>query len=327
MFAPIEVVSELIAQNKQYLIVAGDEDLLCKLPRGNWIGGTIPYFMTPEGGLMSRTHAFVSPVPEFARDVRISIYDGETIGQIGVESPDNGYTVLIIPNRSELHQQFAMEAPHFEQLFLKVVAGWISGRHAEDAGKVEPKVVVGTSGEVLTTKGVAIHVELPHDYQAQVGIVNIFDPGDGDEIQFPSSGFVMNECIINGQRQSITDSMGRVALDPRLPLVANYCGTRCNVSILSVDLPGNSLSLAAPVFEGVTYRQARPVGNYPESFMAAIPADLENVVFSCNCLFNYLYGELKGRRTGNLEGPMTFGEIAYQLLNQTLVYITVSNRS
>ncbi len=40
-------------------------------------------------------------------------------------------------------------------------------------------------------------------------------------------------------------------------------------------------------------------------------------------MLNYLYGELEGRRTGAVVGPMTYGEIGYQLLNQTLVYIEV----
>jgi hypothetical protein len=43
-------------------------------------------------------------------------------------------------------------------------------------------------------------------------------------------------------------------------------------------------------------------------------------------VLNYLHGSLEGRRTGSLQGPMTFGEIAYQLLNQTLVQITVEPR-
>lgn len=37
-------VSELIMKNK-ILIIAGDENLLLQLPLGNWIGGSIPYFM------------------------------------------------------------------------------------------------------------------------------------------------------------------------------------------------------------------------------------------------------------------------------------------
>jgi len=41
-------------------------------------------------------------------------------------------------------------------------------------------------------------------------------------------------------------------------------------------------------------------------------------------VLNYVYGELENKRTGNLTGPMTFGEIAFQVLNQTLVHVTVS---
>ncbi|RME83260.1 MAG: hypothetical protein D6785_06920, partial [Planctomycetota bacterium] len=49
-------------------------------------------------------------------------------------------------------------------------------------------------------------------------------------------------------------------------------------------------------------------------------------LFSCNCILNYLYGKLEGKKTGNITGPMTFGEIAYVLLNQTLVYVTYEEK-
>jgi len=41
--------------------------------------------------------------------------------------------------------------------------------------------------------------------------------------------------------------------------------------------------------------------------------------FACNCILNYLYGKLEGKKTGDITGPITFGEIAHQLLNQTMV--------
>lgn len=47
--------------------------------------------------------------------------------------------------------------------------------------------------------------------------------------------------------------------------------------------------------------------------------------FSCNCILNFLYSELEGKRTGELIGPVTFGEVAYQLLNQTLVYLQIED--
>ena len=108
--------------------------------------------------------------------------------------------------------------------------------------------------------------------------------------------------------------------------MANYNGTKCNVGIRTLDIPGSKITFFAPVFEGVKYRHAKPVGDYAERFLAAIPKDIGEAVFCCNCVHNYVYGELEGRHTGTLQGPVTFGEIAYQLLNQTLVHVTLSQR-
>jgi hypothetical protein len=92
------------------------------------------------------------------------------------------------------------------------------------------------------------------------------------------------------------------------------------------SIDSNKITFFAPVFEGVKYRHAKPVGDYAERFLAAIPKDIGPTVFCCNCVHNFVYGALEGRGTGSLQGPMTFGEIAYQLLNQTLVHVTVSKR-
>lgn len=47
----------------------------------------------------------------------------------------------------------------------------------------------------------------------------------------------------------------------------------------------------------------------------------KNIVFACNCILNHTYGHMEGHRLGTLEGPVTFGEVAFQLVNQTLVYL------
>ncbi len=69
---------------------------------------------------------------------------------------------------------------------------------------------------------------------------------------------------------------------------------------------------------------ASPVSDYAAEFNAHI-ARLGNVkaAFSCNCILNFLCGELEGKKIEAFTGPITFGEIAYQLVNQTLVYVTV----
>jgi hypothetical protein len=322
MYASIENVRAMIATQRP-LVIAGDEALLRSLPAGNWIGGTIHYFMTPAGGQVARDKAFVTETPAGARDARIAVYDQGRIARIGHESPENGYTLLIIPAFCALHQQYALEAPHYDQLFLKVIAGWLAGTHLDELGRVVPRVFDGRTGQAYDAQAVALHVELPATQCATVGIVNIFEPGDGPEIRFPRTGFEAEECLLDGRRVPIDEAFGRLLADTRWPLVANYCGTKCNVGIRELDLVNHRLRFFAPVFEGVPYRQAKAVDDYPRRFQAAIPQDLPPIAFSCNCVHNYVYGELAGRRTGALEGPMTFGEIAYQLVNQTLVYIAI----
>lgn len=325
MFTTVAKVEELLAQGKS-LILAADEALLRRLPRGNWIGGTIPYFMTADGGQTSREHVFVCEVPAIACGARVAVYDEASIPRVFVDSPDPGYTVLILPAFTSLHQSFALDCPLYEQQFFKSVAGWVAGTPLEDVDRTRPKVFAGPTGDALDAKGVAMHIALPPTHLARIGIVNIFEPSDGEDIQFPESGFQASECIVGGKRENVVDYMTRTGLDPRLPLVSDMFGTKVNVSIQALDLTGRTVKFFAPVFKGVGYRPAKPVSGYSERFLAAIPSDVQQSVFSCNCVLNYLHGQLEGRRTGALQGPMTFGEIAYQLLNQTLVQVTIEQR-
>ncbi|MGC4068398.1 MAG: hypothetical protein QM784_27885 [Polyangiaceae bacterium] len=41
-------------ENGKSLILAGDERALRQLPKGQWIGGTIPYFMGESGGVTTQ---------------------------------------------------------------------------------------------------------------------------------------------------------------------------------------------------------------------------------------------------------------------------------
>ena len=99
-----------------------------------------------------------------------------------------------------------------------------------------------------------------------------------------------------------------------------------------IIIPGSSalhlsFALNAPRYEMFAeYKVAAPVSDYVTAFKNSLPKSaMGNVVFSCNCILNYLYSELEGKRTGSITGPITFGEIAYQLLNQTLAYATIQD--
>jgi hypothetical protein len=159
---------------------------------------------------------------------------------------------------------------------------------------------------------------------AVLDIINPFRPGTGDTIVFESEGFTSSgDCRIAGEPANLARYIRENAINTKLPLIADYNGALINVSIQSVDHETGTVKFYAPVFSGVAYRFAEPIADYVEAFDSAGQTGADGLVFSCNCILNYLYAELEGERTGNFTGPVTFGEIAYMLLNQTVVYLKI----
>ena len=304
--------------------VAGDERLLARLPKGNWVGGTIPYLMTDEkGGLTTRDLLLVQELPGDERAAgMVSVYDEKTIAHITADTPANGYTLLMIPAFSDVHLAYGKKAPQFKDLFLHPIVGWITGIHLDDLGKEKAKVFNGKTGETYTDRAIACHVPLPAGKTAVVDMVNIFERSDGPDIRFEADGFSVTDCSVDGQKTNFSRWLAQNKVDTHRPLIADYNGALVNVSIRSVDSAAGTVALYAPVFKGMTYRLAKPVLDYVQAFKSATSTMSHDVPFACNCVLNYLYGELEGAHAG-LPGPCTFGEIAYQLLNQTMVYCDV----
>jgi len=323
--ADVNEVTAMIKDGKK-LIVAGDESALKKLPAGHWIGGTIPYFMSEKGGLMSHDMIFVNEIPSYVKQMTVRTYTEETVASIYTDAPSNGFSVIIIPGSSPIHMSFALNAPSYEGFATKPLIGWISGSHLDDIGKVRPKVFFGESLKILDDKAVAMHITLPDGKYADINIINIFTQGDGDEISFPEDGFTASTALINGEEMNFADYIVEHDIDIRFPLVADYNGAMINISFQSIDANKGITSFYAPVFKGVAYRLARPVHDYVEEFTDHLPGKgIDSIFFSCNCILNYLYSELEGKKTGGITGPITFGEIAYQLLNQTLAYVVIED--
>lgn len=324
MYDVIEVKAKITRGEK--LLLAGDENLLKLLPAGNWIGGSIPYFMTEQGGLSTHQKIYVTELPETVLQVSIKVYDPASLSSIYTDMAQNGFSIIIIPGSCQTHLEFALRAPQFKNFGHRPLIGWIAGVHLEDLGKVTPKVFDGRSQTMLVDGAVVMHVSLPPTQFAEVGYLNIFEQGDGDIIVFSQDGFGVREAYINGVKTNFAEYVTRQHLDTRLPLVADYFGAMVNVSFQSVDMAKQEVRFYAPVFAGVSYKHAKPFNDYFQQFTAKLPSRLsENPIFSCNCILNYLYSELEGKRTGNITGPTTFGEIVYQLLNQTMAYLTITD--
>jgi hypothetical protein len=318
----VKDVTALIASGN-ILLVAGDEALLTQLPAGNWIGGTAVSFMTEDGGMTNRDRIFVHDLTGIATKATIKRYSADDLAGIGADYPASGFSVVIVPGGSDVHRRFAKEVQSYEGVFNSPLLGWIAAVDVTDIGKRQPKVFAGTP-DPIAGDAVVLHAELQPGKMAVLDIINPFRPGNGDTIVFDQEGFsCTGDCRIADQPANLARYIRENAIDTKLPLIADYNGAHINVSIQSVDDETGTVRFYAPVFPGIAYRFAEPIADYVEAFENAGNTGADGLAFSCNCILNYMYAELEGEMTGNFDGPITFGEIAYMLLNQTVVYLKI----
>jgi hypothetical protein len=304
-------------------VIAGTDELLRQLPRGSWIGGTMRYFMTPAGGLETDERVLVTELPVEPAQVKVRSYNAAELPWIITDAPANGFSLAILPSGSAAHVAYAERAPYLPGLFRTPIVGWVSGVRLADLGSVAPLAFNGRTGEVTSDRAVVLHAQLPVGLAARVGIVNPFEMGSGDVITFPQEAMSARECFVGGEPRNFAQYLKDSGADTRLPLVADYAGVLANTSVQAVDAEAGLVRFYAPVFTGIEYRMAAPVPDYRAAYAAALAAAPGDAAFACNCILNYVYGELEGQTVGNLVGPMTFGEIAYQLLNQTVVRLSI----
>ena len=302
------------------LHIAADDSLLKQLPNGNWIGGTTPYFIGDEGGAFSKDHLFVNEI-DFAEEIAIRVYGKYNIFQLVEECYDNGLAILIMPYGSEVAAKYSKEAPDVEELLMHPTLGWISGFDLAESG--EARIYDGTTGTSYTDRAVVMYTKIPEGKTAMINMINIFEDDKTDPvIRFSENDLCVERCTVNGQDVNFAEYIQKKGIDTRMPLVADYNGSYFNISVKSIE--NGKVSFYAPVFKNMDYRFAVRVDDYAAKFAKRIgDAGARNPVISCNCILNYLYGELHGKKIPPYTGPVTFGEVAYQLLNQTLVYCEI----
>jgi hypothetical protein len=321
LMAP-DKVAKLITDGK-LLHISGTEALLKKLPKGKWIGGSTEYFMSKDGGKVSGELLFVT---EFPYDqYLIKSYDTKDIKTIATDAYDNGFSILIIPFDSPVHKEYAQKAANFDQIFMKNIAGWISGLNLGIPGQT-PIAVNGMVPAAYPDKAVVLHIKLPTNKTVSIDIINIFSQDEKSPvIEFKEEGFSVSKCLVNGKEVVFADYIAKNNIDTKLPLVGDYSGNGVNISFKAIDK--GIVNFYAPVFSGIKYRIAKSISNYEKEFKTRLAMlSGTKAEFSCNCILNFLYGELEGKKIAVFEGPITFGEIAYQLVNQTLVYLTVTSK-
>ena len=320
-FLSVEETAALIA-SRAVLFISGPEPLLRQLPRGNWIGGTTAYFMTPEGGVSRDDRLFCTTFDD-AVEARTAMLPSSDFSGLTRHRFVYGFTCIVVPAFSPTLQRYAIHGPGLSGLYNQPVFGWVAGVHLDRVGQDVPMVFDGATGTASADGLAALWVALPETAEVDLDIVNLFTAGDGESIIFPEGGFDVTDCLIDGIPANLARHIAERGVDTTLPLVADYAGAMINVSFQTVDAENGRVRFYAPVVPGTTYRLARPVADYGRAYADAAMQGSATDMLSCNCILNYRYAALEGRSTGGFVGPVTFGEFAYILLNQTLSRLSV----
>jgi hypothetical protein len=320
----VDDVKALIIAGKR-LLLAGDESLLRQLPKGDWVGGTIPYFIGETGGVMTHKKMFASVLPPEVSAFDVRFYDEARLPEIVADESSHGFSFLIIPAFTKIHQSFAENVQSYAGIFDRPLVGWVAGVALDEIGRKQPKVVDGRTGRWSADCALCLHADLIENVAAEIGIVNPFVQGNGDTITVDRPGFRITDARVNDQPVNLAEYFLSHGIVGRLPLVADYSGAMVNVSIKSVNQMESCVEFYAPLFPHIEYRLAVPIDDYEAAFASEFSKICAEPALSMNCILNYVYGKLEGKHTGDFVGPITFGEIAYGLLNQTLVYMVLRN--
>ena len=295
----------------EILSIAGPEALLAQLPQGHWIGGATAFAMTPDGVLRLDDHLCVTRFPE-AIATTIRHLPTPALASLAKGYAPGGLTLILIPAFSTAHSAFALDAMGYPGLFDQPLTGWISGT---DTGQIGT-AFNGATGLGHADGTVVMHLTLPAGRTTSLKITNPFTPSrdPAKTFRFPTTGFTVTGAMVGSQTVNLARYLTAVGLDPRLPFVTNLAGTLINVAIRSVDTDKGEVSFYAPVVEGAGYHLANPLPDDP-----AAPAQ-PPTVYGC--------GDITQHRrmggTGAFTGPLSFGQIAYILLNQTVVTLDIA---
>lgn len=307
------------------LALAGSEKLLKQLPNGRWVGGTIPYFMGPSGGTVTDELIFLTELPAGClQKVTIATYEVEHLPTLPSRTPAGGFSLVVLPAFSAVHLEWGRNSQSFPGLLNAPLLGWVSGHDLRPGQpQTRPLVFDGTTGTSWEDRAVALHVAVDSSVVPRVDIVNIFKQGTGPRVQFLKGGFSTEAAMVDGKVVEFGRWLRANQVDTRLPLVADYSGAHINVSFREVNASTREVSFFAPVFPEMEYRLAEAVGDYSQAFSRELASRGGQPAFACNCVVNFEHGKLEGRSTGTWQGPMSFGEIAWMLMNQTMAYLTL----
>jgi hypothetical protein len=257
-------------------------------------------------------------LPDFVTETEIREYDETNIRHIFNDAPRNGFTVLIMPFASPVAVEYSSNVVEYENFAAKPVCGWLSGQPLDIIMTEKSYTASGAGACISSEKGVAMHISLPESKYAEIHIFNPYKQGNGDSIMFEDNKLVVKDAVINGEKRNFAEYLRETGYDMQMPLVANYSGAMINDVICAIG--ESEVPMSAPVFKYVDYRIAVVDDAIVEPSLVS-----EQIVFSVTCIGNFIQPDICAQYMRKMNGPVVFGEIAYQQVGQTTVYVTVDD--
>ncbi len=324
----LRTTSELI-RGGRVLVISGEEELLEKLPKGNWIGGTIPYFyLKNERGRMEKSKVFVSDFTESINDFKILTIDETTLSSITSTSFDNGFSFLILPSLQRIHYLFALNAQNFPDIKKNPLIGIIAGADLKEVRNGQlSKTFNGDTKQSSSSDGVLLHCSLLPSKLAKVGVLNLYERSDEFCIEVFDNTFSVKDCLVNGDLVNLYQFIKENKIDISYPLVCDSGGLSVNVSFQFLRDNTKEVVFYAPLLKNRKYYISKGPEDYKQAFQEQIAGILDReklIIYNCISIVNYLNGELNKSDIG-FSGVTTFGEIAYYLLNQTFTYLAIDD--
>ncbi|MEM6643519.1 MAG: hypothetical protein AAF616_11115 [Bacteroidota bacterium] len=317
----LEEAQKILADG-QNAMVGAEEEILAQLPKGNWIGGTIPYFMDQNGGTVSQDQVFINFLDDPIEFSAIKAYPEDKLAEIFDDYPEWGVSFIVLPGLSSCAFKYPFVVKQTNDVFKSPIVGWTSGVLWDDLGKKSPKVINGATGEIHDDKAMVMHCNLPSNITPELGIINIQEP-EGPFLEFEKEEAEVRDVIIDGKVENLYDYFKGKGMEIDRPLITDVNGSLINIAVKGYDDDAKTVSFYTPVWPGYKYQVSKPLADYEEKFEKEYKKIDAEIQFNCNCLYNYFFGNLEGKKTGDITGLITFGEVAYLQLNQTMVYLTL----
>jgi len=305
---------------------------LSQLVKGNWIAGTTSRFVENGKTLVTtREKIFVHNVTDIASSVKLMVYDVSTIHNIFDDASENGFSVLLMPGLTEIHNEYSINCTNYSNFGIRAVCGWISVIPIySDYERNEVSLVFsGETGMSYTNAAVVMHVELPAGKFAEIHAFSPFKPDEKDTLIFENTEQQIENVLVNGVKQNFRQYLIDRKIDRSNKSHNMLAGTHSSGLIMNITIFEESendqekfVSVGAPVYKGIPYCLAK-MDN--ETCYDDVKKFNEQLVFSLSCITNYVCPEIFLDHLTHTSGPFAYGEIAYFLLNHATVYVTIGN--